>query len=114
MTTDVAIEKLCALAPIIADTAERLAKDKEFLAFMQKYNKQRTNKIFALNILPILLKNYREEIYKVLAIWGDKTVEEVKAQSVSVTISEVKSLISDEDVRAFFSSSSAKNSTSEK
>lgn len=114
MTTDIAIEKLCALAPVIADAAQRLAKDKEFLAFMQKYNKQRTNKIFALNILPILLKNYREEIYKILAIWSDKTVDEVKAQNISTTISEVKALINDEDVRAFFSSSSAKNSTSEK
>lgn len=114
MTTDIAIEKLCALAPVIADAAQRLTKDKEFSAFMQKYNKQRSNKIFALNILPILLKNYREEIYKILAIWGDKTVEEVKAQSVSVTISEVKALINDEDVRAFFSSSSAKNGKSEK
>lgn len=114
MTTDIAIEKLCALAPIIADAAQRLTKDKEFSAFMQKYNKQRSNKIFALNILPILLKNYREEIYKILAIWSDKTVEEVKAQSISTTISEMKALINDEDVRAFFSSSSAKNSTSEK
>ena len=114
MTTDVAIEKLCALAPIIADAAQRLTKDKEFSAFMQKYNKQRSNKIFALNILPILLKNYREEIYKILAIWSDKTVDEVKAQNISTTISEVKALINDEDVRAFFSSSSAKNSTSEK
>ena len=114
MTTDIAIGKLCALAPVIADAAQRLAKDKEFLAFMQKYNKQRTNKIFALNILPILLKNYREEIYKILAIWSDKTVDEVKAQNISTTISEVKALINDEDVRAFFSSSSAKNSTSEK
>lgn len=114
MTTDIAIEKLCALAPIIADAAQRLTKDKEFSAFMQKYNKQCSNKIFALNILPILLKNYREEIYKILAIWSDKTVEEVKAQSISTTISEMKALINDEDVRAFFSSSSAKNSTSEK
>lgn len=114
MTTDIAIEKLCALAPVIADAAQRLAKDKEFSAFMQKYNKQRSNKIFALNILPILLKNYREEIYKILAIWSDKTVDEVKAQNISTTISEVKALINDEDVRAFFSSSSAKNSTSEK
>ena len=114
MTTDIAIEKLCALAPIIADAAQRLTKDKEFSAFMQKYNKQRSNKIFALNILPILLKNYREEIYKILAIWSDKTVDEVKAQNISTTISEVKALINDEDVRAFFSSSSAKNSTSEK
>lgn len=114
MTTDIAIEKLCALAPVIADAAQRLTKDKEFSAFMQKYNKQRSNKIFALNILPILLKNYREEIYKILAIWSDKTVDEVKAQNISTTISEVKALINDEDVRAFFSSSSAKNSTSEK
>ena len=37
MRTDIAIDKLCNVAPVIADMTEKLSKDEEFKAFMQNY-----------------------------------------------------------------------------
>lgn len=109
MRTDVAIDKLCNIAPVFADLSEKLANDAEFKAFMAG-KKTMTNREFIFKMIPHLLKNYREEAFNILAVWNDKTVEEVKRQPLGETIAEVKSIFNDKDFRSFFSSSSASDS----
>ena len=109
MRTDVAIDKLCNIAPVLAELSEKLSHDAEFKAFMAE-KKDRSNRDFIFKFLPHLLKNYREEAYAILAEWNDKTVEEVKNQSFCQTIVEIKAIFLDEDFRSFFSSSSASDS----
>lgn len=114
MRTDIAVEKLCSLAPIISELSEKLSKDKEFKTFMQSYNDERTNRVFVFKVLPLLIKNYHEEAFEMLAIWYEKSVDEVKAQPFSVTVEEVKKIFSDKDFLGFFSSSSASGSVADK
>ena len=114
MRTDFAVEKLCNIAPIISNIAEKIAKDTEFKAFMKEYNADKTNRVFMLKIIPILLKNYREEAFEILAIWYEKSVEEIKEQAFSKTSDEVKKIFLDEDFRSFFSSSGASDSVADK
>ena len=109
MRTDVAIDKLCNIAPVFADLSEKLANDTEFKAFMAG-KKTMTNREFIFKMIPHLLKNYREEAFNILAVWNDKTVDEVKCQPLGETIAEVKSIFNDKDFRSFFSSSSASDS----
>lgn len=109
MRTDVAIDKLCNIAPVLSELSEKLANDAEFKMFMTEKN-ERTNRDFLFKVVPHLLKNYREEAFNILAVWNDTTVEEVKGQSFGKTIAEVKAIFSDEDFRSFFSSSSASGS----
>lgn len=109
MRTDVAIDKLCDIAPILSELSEKLAHDTEFKAFMSEKG-DRTNRNFLFNVVPHLLKNYREEAFNILAVWNDTTVEAIKEQSFGKTIAEVKAIFSDEDFRSFFSSSSASDS----
>lgn len=109
MRTDVAIDKLCNIAPLFADLSEKLANDAEFKAFMAG-KKAMTNREFIFKMIPHLLKNYREEAFNILAVWNDKTVDEVKAQGIGETIAEVKTIFADKDFRSFFSSSSASDS----
>ena len=109
MRTDVAIDKLCNIAPVIADLSNKLANDEEFKAFMQE-KKERSNSDFLFKFIPHLLKNYREDAFNILAIWNGKTVDAVKAQSFGTTIAEIKAIFTDEDFRSFFSSSSASGS----
>lgn len=109
MRTEVAIDKLCNIAPILGDLTEKLSRDEKFKAFMGEKG-ARNNREFLFKFLPHVFKNYREDVYALLAAWNEKGVEEVKAQSFAKTIAEVKEILNDEDFRSFFSSSSASDS----
>lgn len=111
MRTDVAIDKLCDIAPIIADIGEKAKNDQEFKDFMANYNKAKDNRMFVLRVLPVLVKNYKEDMYSILSIWTEKPIDEIKEQSLGVTIKEMKAIFEDEDIRAFFSSSSEPKKT---
>lgn len=112
MRTDVAVEKLCNVAPVLADLTEKLSNDADFKAFMNGKG-EKTNRNFIFNVVPHLLKNYRDEAFEILAVWNDKTVDDVKAQPLGTTIAEIKAIFSDEDFRSFFSSSNASGSVAE-
>lgn len=109
MRTDVAIDKLCNIAPVLSELSEKLAHDTEFKAFISE-KRDRTNRNFLFNVVPYLLKNYREEAFNILAVWNNTTVEAIKEQSFGKTIAEIKAIFEDEDFRSFFSSSSASDS----
>lgn len=111
MRTDDAIDKLCDIAPIIADIGEKAKNDQEFKDFLASYNKSRDNRMFVLRVLPVLVKNYREDMYSILSIWTEKPIDEIKEQSLGVTIKEMKAIFEDEDIRAFFSSFSEPKKT---
>lgn len=111
MRTEDAIDKLCDIAPIIADIGEKAKNDQEFKDFMSGYNKAKDNRMFVLRVLPILIKHYKEDAYAILSIWTEKPIDEIKEQSLGVTIKEMKAIFEDEDIRAFFSSSSEPKKT---
>lgn len=112
MRTDVAIEKLCNVAPVVADLAEKLSKDTEFKSLVLSIKENVNNTVFLLKALPLLLKNYAAEAYEILSIWNEKSVDEIKAQPFAETIRQIKALFADEDIRSFFTSSPASGATS--
>lgn len=109
MRTDVAIDKLCNIAPVLAELSEKLANDAEFKSFMSEKG-ERTNRDFLFKVVPHLLKNYREEAFSILAVWNDMTVDEIKEQPFGKTVTEIKAIFTDDDFRSFFSSSSVSGS----
>lgn len=112
MRTDVAIDKLCNIAPVLAELSEKLANDAEFKTFMNEKS-EKTNRDFLFKVVPHLLKNYREEAFYILALWNDTTVEALKAQPFGKTVTDIKAIFTDEDFRSFFSSSSASDSVAD-
>lgn len=102
MRTDVAIEKLCNVAPVVADLADKLSKDTEFKSFILAAKETSNNTVFLLKVLPLLLKNYAVEAYEILSIWNEKSVDEIKAQPFAETVKQIKALFADEDVRSFY------------
>ena len=112
MRTDVAIEKLCNVAPVVADLAEKLSKDTEFKSLVLSTKENVNNTVFLLKVLPLLLKNYAAEAYEILSIWNEKSVDEIKAQPFAETVKQIKALFADEDIRSFFTSSPANAETS--
>lgn len=113
MKTDLALDKLVALAPIISDLRPKLQNDEEFKSFLLSYKgnneKKPDNLDFLLKILPILFKKYRDEVYKILSIIESKTVDEIKEQPLSSTLNDIRALWTDGDFRAFFPSVSITN-----
>ena len=104
MKTDIAIDKLCNVAPVISSLSESLSHDDEFKSAMQG---EKSNRTILFKILPLILKKYRAEVYEILSVWTEKNVEEIKEQPLSLTVNEIKAIWADEDFRSFFSSSSA-------
>lgn len=104
MTTEIAIEKLINLAPVIADLKPKIQENAEVNEFMQKYkqNENKDNLDFMLAFLPVLYKYYKDEIFNILAIWEGVTVEEIKNQSFAKTVASIKALVEDEDFKSFF------------
>lgn len=57
------------------------------------------------NAVPLLLKNHREDIYSIVSIvGGEKTTEEIAAQNIMVTLTQVRSLLRDKVLTDFFKS----------
>lgn len=107
MKTDIALDKLCEIVPIIGQLRPKLKADtelKETFLKIREESETTDNVSFVLNLVPFLLGKYRNEMYDILSILTDKTVEEIKEQSVFVTIGELKEIFADEDIKRFFSS----------
>lgn len=107
MKTDIAIDKLCNIAPVISSLSESLAHDEDYKTFMQG---EKSNRTILFKILPLILKKYRTEVYEILSVWTEKPIEAIKEQPLSVTVNEIKAIWADEDFRGFFSSSNASDS----
>lgn len=106
MKTDIALDKLCELVPIIGQLRPKLKSDTEFKRIVLQLTSEEEGgdkMSFALNLAPILLKKYRSEIYEIMSILTDKSVEDIKEQSVVTTIGELKNILADEDIKTFFS-----------
>lgn len=109
MKTGIAIDKLINIAPIIADLRPKLKDDETFKNFISKYAENRENGKdgidnfdFVLRVLPVFIKNYKAELYEILAILCDKSVNEVEEQSFGETIKLIKELLADDDFKSFF------------
>lgn len=109
MRTDIAIDKLCDICPIIADISDKAKNDIELRGIL--VSGQTAGKAAILRLIPKLKAKCEQELYEILAILYDKTVDEIKAQSAIDTLKQVMSLAEDKDFISFFSLFSGKATT---
>lgn len=72
-----------------------------------KNNKNINNEVLGIDLFKYILKNskkIKEEVFEIVAIFEDKTVDEVKAQSFGKTINTVKEIFTDKDTAELFKS----------
>ena len=109
LTTDECADVLCELTPY----AVNIVSDKEIMDAVGKAVDKNTitkvgimllgaQKITA--VIPLLLKTHRPDIYAILSIVGEKSVEEVAAQNVMVTMWQTRELLNDKEFVSFFKS----------
>ena len=98
-------EKAFDLLPAVAEIIEKLDLKKYITENQTKNEKQLEQK--GLDLVLHIIKNtgtIKTEVFEVLAIVQDTTVEEVKSQPASKTIKQFKELLSDKELMSFFKS----------
>lgn len=110
LSTDRATDVLCELTPYIAN----IVSDEELLEELKKAvdRKDIVNKAQWLavgaekitKILPILLKKRKEDVFGILAVMNEKTVEEVAKQNFLMTLKQAKTAFKDKELIDFFKS----------
>lgn len=108
--TDKALDVLCELAPPIND----IITDPEIVATIgkvvnpgEKLTKYGGYALIAGRIgevIPLLLKTHRSDVYKILCILNDKSMDELAEQPVMETIRQIQEAFRDEELLSFFKS----------
>jgi hypothetical protein len=99
-------EKVFDMLPVVVELYDKLDIDgyRKKIAKENKGKKDVPNEEIGIDLFMYILKNsakIKEEIFEVVAIFEDKTVEEIKAQSFVVTINAIKEIFQDEQTVGF-------------
>ena len=107
--TDECLDVLCEITPHIVN----LVSDEEIMnAIGKPVDKKNSTKVGVMligaqritTVVPLLLKTHRAAIYAILSVMGEKSVEEVAAQSTMATLWQIKELSNDKELLSFFKS----------
>lgn len=108
LTTEKAADILCEITPYAANITTdtglsealkgTLAKGAN-VAELYQMGAQKITKI-----VPILLKDHRDDVFSVLAVLNGSTVDTVREQNIMVTMSQIRELFQDKDLLNFFKS----------
>jgi len=93
------IEKFAKLSPTMADLISKLSKDTELVSLL-KEAKGKFDAVFILKALPYFVKY--EEVYKMMAIYYGKTIEEIENEPTSDFIEQFKKMMEDDTFKSFF------------
>lgn len=110
MTTDRAMDVLCEITPCIAN----ITADEELLAELRNAIDPKAVKTKAelmvkgvekiTNLVPIVLKKRKTDVFGILAALNEKTVEEIGKQNIIATMAQVREVVKDKDLMDFFKS----------
>ena len=110
MTTDRAMDVLCEITPCIAN----ITADEELLAELRNAINPKAVKTKAelmvkgvekiTKLAPIVLKKHKADVFGILAVLNEKTVEEIGKQNIIATMAQVREVIKDKDLMDFFKS----------
>lgn len=117
LSTDRALDALCELTPYISN----IASDENMVAVVGKIinvddGMNALGKGLLLvervgEIIPALLGAHREDVYGILSVINDRTVEEIAAQTVMDTINQIRDALQDKELLSFFSSFARREQT---
>lgn len=110
LSTERATDVLCELTPYIANIVE----DSELMESLRSAidtDKVKTKaELIAIGagkvtrLVPIILKKRRSDVYGILAVLNEKSVEEIAKQNLLVTIRQIKGMAKDKELVDFFKS----------
>lgn len=111
LSTDRALDVLCELTPYVSN----VASDEALVSAVGKVVKPKdeTNVYGAGlmlmermgEIVPLLLKTHRPDVYGILSVLNEKSAAEIAAQPVGETVRQIKDVFCDSELLDFFKSS---------
>lgn len=117
LSTDQALDALCELTPYVSN----IVSDETMVGAVGKVIEgAETLNVFGKaliltdrigEIIPVLLKTHRPDIYGILSVVNQKEQREIAAQTAAETIRQVRELFGDRDLLAFFTSSARQAQT---
>jgi len=109
MTTEQVLDML----PAVAEILEKIEYKKLIMESKKKYKIKKMEDVevvaaeAVMDLLPAIMKRTKEvkaEIFEIVSIAENKTVEEVKAQSIAQTLQTFKAIFSDKETVELFKS----------
>lgn len=107
MTMDEVREVLLCITPYVSN----IVGDKELMDKLEENVKGATAaQIFALgankltHIVPMLLENHKNDVYSILGVLNNITVEQVGKQKFMETMKQIREAVQDKELRDFFKS----------
>lgn len=99
-------EKIFDMLPSVVVLYDKLDIDgyRKKLAEQNKGKKNLNNEVLGIELFKYILKNsgkIKEEVFEIVAIFEDKTIDEVKAQSFMTTINTVRDIFQDKETTDF-------------
>lgn len=116
LSTDRALDVLCELTPYVSN----VASDEAVVSAVGKVVTPKDTNVYGAGlmlmermgeIVPLLLKTHRPDVYGVLSVLNDKAVTEIATQPVGDTIRQIKDVFSDNELLDFFKSSARQEKT---
>ena len=109
LTTAQAADVLCTLTPYIANiTGDKALLDELAKKFETKGKSAAELYIFAsqkiAQIIPIVLKDHRADVFGILAVLNETEAEKIAAQNILDTMKQVKKALNDKELLDFFKS----------
>lgn len=109
LTTERALDLLCELTPYIANiTADKALLDELGKKFDSKGKSIAELYVFAAHkcaqIVPLLLKDHRADVFGLLAVLNETTVDKIAKQNAMETIKQVCEAFKDKEFLDFFKS----------
>lgn len=109
-STEKAMDVLCELTPFVTNivTDELLVAELKSAVDFSKANTMAekialtTGKIT--KIIPILLRNKKEDLFGIVAVLNEKTVDQITKQNIIVTMKQIRDIAKDKELLDFFKS----------
>ena len=110
ISTERAMDVLCELTPYVTNivTDEMLVAElKEAIDFKEANTMAEKIALTAgkiTKIIPILLKNRKSDVFGIVGVLNNKTIDEIAKQNIIVTMKQIRDIAKDKELLDFFKS----------
>lgn len=110
LSTEKAMDVLCELTPYVTSIVtdeELIAELKSAIDFGKANTMAEKMALTAgkiTKIIPILLRNKKNDVFGIVAVLNNKTIEEVAKQNIIVTMKQIRDIAKDKELLDFFKS----------
>lgn len=108
LNTEKGAEALLYLFPLINKLSSNEKIKKEIKSFISEFDNNCTRNQFAFkfikaftNLIPILIQEEKESIYKIISFMNGTKVKDIKKQNIMVTIKQIEEIINDKELLNF-------------